>query len=117
MIFASTGTKKPDDPPWKYVEAFAGWDIETNPPETNAAVQASGRTITRQVDQLPPKEVLDEIHRKVDMQKLEETLMTGGYGQVRRPAEGAHEADRVEAGRDEVGGGSSSSPTSIERNT
>ena len=32
MIFASTGTKKPDDPPWKYVEAFAGSDIETNPP-------------------------------------------------------------------------------------
>ena len=24
MIFASTGTKKPEDPPWKYVEAFAG---------------------------------------------------------------------------------------------
>ena len=27
MIFASTGTKKPEDPPWKYVEAFAGSDI------------------------------------------------------------------------------------------
>ena len=39
MIFASTGTKKPEDPPWKYVEAFAGSDIETNPPATNAAVQ------------------------------------------------------------------------------
>ena len=35
MIFASTGTKKPEDPPWKYVEAFAGSDIETNPPATN----------------------------------------------------------------------------------
>src|SRR5437016_4408807 len=35
MIFASTGTKKKDDPPWKYVEAFAGSDIETNPPATN----------------------------------------------------------------------------------
>src|SRR5262245_35203807 len=32
MIFASTGTKKPEDPPWKYVEAFAGSDVETNPP-------------------------------------------------------------------------------------
>src|SRR5262245_31824141 len=30
MVFASTGTKKPGDPPWKYVEAFAGSDIETN---------------------------------------------------------------------------------------
>ena len=38
MIFASTGTKKPDDPPWKYVDAFAGSDIETNPPATNDAV-------------------------------------------------------------------------------
>ena len=53
MIFASTGTKKPADPPWKYVEAFAGSDIETNPPPTNAAVQASGRTFARQTDQLP----------------------------------------------------------------
>ena len=44
MIFASTGTKKPTDKAWKYVEAFAGSDIETNPPATNAAVQASGRT-------------------------------------------------------------------------
>ena len=46
MIFASTGTKKPSDPPWKYVDAFAGSDIETNPPATNEAVQKSGRTFT-----------------------------------------------------------------------
>ena len=55
MIFASTGTKKPEDPPWKYVEAFAGSDIETNPPATNDAVAKSGRTFTRQVDKLPPQ--------------------------------------------------------------
>src|SRR3954454_18992691 len=78
MIFASTGTKKKEDPPWKYVEAFAGSDIETNPPATNKAVQDSGRTFTRQVDQLPPKAVLDEIAAKVSMQKLEETLMREG---------------------------------------
>src|SRR5438128_4275774 len=78
MIFASTGTKKPEDPPWKYVEAFAGSDIETNPPATNAAVQASGRTMTRHVDELPPKEVLDEIWQKVSIQHLEETLMREG---------------------------------------
>ena len=47
MIFASTGTKRPEDPPWKYVEAFAGSDIETNPPATNDKVQESGRTFTR----------------------------------------------------------------------
>ncbi len=78
MIFASTGTKKPEDPPWKYVEAFAGSDIETNPPATNDAVQKSGRHFTRNVDKLPPKAVLDEIAAKVDMQKLEETLMREG---------------------------------------
>jgi transaldolase len=85
MIFASTGTKKPGDPAWKYVEAFAGSDIETNPPKTNADVQASGRTFTRQVDQLPPKEVLDEIHKKVDIKKLEETLMREGLAKFADP--------------------------------
>src|SRR5919202_167596 len=68
MIFASTGTKKPEDPPWKYVEAFAGSDIETNPPATNAKVQSSGRTFTRKVEQMPPAEVLAEIDQKVSMQ-------------------------------------------------
>ena len=61
MIFASTGTKKPSDPAWKYVEAFAGSDIETNPPATNEAVEKSGRTFTRHVDELPPADVLAEI--------------------------------------------------------
>jgi transaldolase len=78
MIFASTGTKKPEDPPWKYVDAFAGSDIETNPPATNDAVQKSGRIFTRKVDQLPPPEVLKEIDAKVNMQHLEETLMHEG---------------------------------------
>jgi transaldolase len=85
MIFASTGTKKPDDPPWKYVEAFAGSDIETNPPATNAAVEASGRTFKRMVDQLPPPAVLKEIAEKVDMQKLEETLMREGIDKFADP--------------------------------
>ena len=85
MIFASTGTKKPEDPPWKYVEAFAGSDIETNPPATNDAVQASGRTFTRQVDRLPPPEVLAEIDRLVDIQKLEETLMEEGIKKFADP--------------------------------
>ncbi len=85
MIFASTGTKKPEDPAWKYVEAFAGSDIETNPPATNAAVEASGRTITRQVDQLPPSEVLAEIDQKVDMQKLEDVLMREGIAKFADP--------------------------------
>jgi transaldolase len=85
IIFASTGTKKPEDPPWKYVAAFAGSDIETNPPETNAAVQASGRTFTRQVDQLPPADVLAEIEQKVDLKKLEEVLMAEGVKKFADP--------------------------------
>lgn len=85
MIFASTGTKKPEDPPWKYVEAFAGSDIETNPPATNHKVQESGRTITRGVDKMPPKEVLDEIDAKVDMKHLEKTLMEEGLRKFADP--------------------------------
>jgi transaldolase len=85
MIFASTGVKKPEDPPWKYVEAFAGSDIETNPPATNLAVMKSGRTFSRQIDNLPPQPVLDEIDRLVDMEHLEATLMAEGIEKFARP--------------------------------
>jgi transaldolase len=85
MIFASTGTKKPSDPAWKYVEAFAGSDIETNPPATNKAVQESGHIFHKMVDQVPPSPVLDEIAKKVDMQKLEETLMKEGIAKFADP--------------------------------
>ncbi len=85
MIFASTGTKKPEDPPWKYVEAFAGSDIETNPPATNEAVAKSGRSFTRQVDKLPPKPVLDEIAAKVDVAKMETVLMDEGIKKFADP--------------------------------
>jgi len=85
IIFASTGVKKPTDPAWKYVEAFAGSDIETNPPATNEAVQASGRTITRQIDQLPTKEVLAEIDKLVNLDHMEETLMAEGIKKFADP--------------------------------
>jgi transaldolase len=85
IIFASTGTKNPGDPPWKYVAAFAGSDIETNPPKTNADVEASGRTFTRQVDHLPPQDVLDEIAQKVDAAKLEDVLMREGIAKFADP--------------------------------
>lgn len=78
IVFASTGTKNAQDDPAKYVLAFAGSDIETNPPATNEAVQSSGRTFSRAVDQMPSDEVLAEIDRLVDMEKLEETLMREG---------------------------------------
>jgi transaldolase len=85
IIFASTGTKKAGDPAWKYVEAFAGSDIQTNPPKTNADVQASDKQFTRMVDQFPPAEVVSEIEAKVDMQKLEETLMREGLEKFADP--------------------------------
>jgi transaldolase len=85
IVFASTGTKNPSDPPWKYVEAFAGSDIETNPPATNDAVQKSGRTFTRQVDRLPSQNVLDEIDQKVDMARLEAVLMEEGVAKFADP--------------------------------
>jgi transaldolase len=66
-------------------EALAGDDIETNPPQTNADVQKSGRTFTKQVDKLPPAEVLAEIDAKVDMKKLEETLMSEGLAKFADP--------------------------------
>jgi transaldolase len=85
IVFASTGTKKPDDPPWKYVAALAGSDIQTNPPATNEAVEASGMSFQRTVDQLPPAGVLAEIDAKVDQQRLEDVLMSEGVAKFADP--------------------------------
>ena len=85
IIFASTGVKNPTDPPWKYVAAFVGSDIETNPPATNDAVEASGRTFQRMIDQLPPEGVIAEIAAKVDPAKLENTLMDEGLRKFAEP--------------------------------
>lgn len=85
IIFASTGTKKPSDAPWKYVGAFAGSDIETNPPATNEAVAQSSQTFSRQVDQRPPQEVIDEVAQKVDLQKMEQVLMQEGVQKFADP--------------------------------
>ncbi|HEY3393019.1 MAG TPA: transaldolase family protein [Lacipirellulaceae bacterium] len=78
IVFASTGTKKPQDPPWKYVIALAGSDIQTNPPGTNAAIEASGLVFHRTIDEMPPADVLAEIYAKVDPLKLEAELMREG---------------------------------------
>jgi transaldolase len=85
IIFASTGTKKPEDPPAKYVAAFAGSDIETNPPQTNEAVEKSGLTFTRQVDKMPPQAVVDEIEKKVNLQHMEDVLMEEGIKKFADP--------------------------------
>jgi len=85
MIFASTGTKKPSDPADKYVAAFAGSDIETNPPATNDKVQAGGQTYSRRVDEMPTVDVLADIDRNVDPKHLEETLMSEGLQKFADP--------------------------------
>jgi len=85
IVFASTGTKKPSDPPWKYVEALVGSDIQTNPPATLEAVETSGRTFRRTVDDMPSPEVLAEIAAKVDAKHLEQTLMDEGLRKFADP--------------------------------
>lgn len=85
IVFASTGTKNPNDPPWKYVEAFAGSGIETNPPATNEQVQSSGRTFSRAVDQMPAEKVLGEVDKKVDMTALRDVLMFEGLKKFADP--------------------------------
>ena len=85
IVFASTGTKRPEDPAWKYVQAFAGSDIQTNPPATNEAVQRSGLAFDRQLDQLPPEKVLAEIDEKVDFEQLERFLMEEGIIKFSNP--------------------------------
>lgn len=78
MIFASTGTKNPDDDAWKYVAALAGSDIQTNPPATNDAVQASGLEFPATLDQATDAAVAAEIDEKVDFEALGDTLLTEG---------------------------------------
>jgi transaldolase len=85
IVFASTGTKKPEDAPWKYVIALAGSDIQTNPPATNESIRKSNLTFHRTVDEMPPAAVLSEIDAKVDWQHLEDTLMREGVGKFADP--------------------------------
>lgn len=85
MIFASTGTKKKEDPADKYVAALAGSDIQTNPPATNDAVAAGGARYVSRIAELPPEEILAEIDREVDLQKLEDFLMDEGIAKFADP--------------------------------
>lgn len=85
IVFASTGTKSANDPPWKYVIALAGSDIQTNPPATNAAIAESDVQFARTVDIMPPEAVVKEITTAVDMKKMEETLMSEGIQKFADP--------------------------------
>ncbi len=86
MIFASMGTKLPDDPKDKYVAALAGSDIQTNPPSTNTAVQAmEGKIFTSQIGVMPSEEIQNEIDTKVNFEQLETDLMTEGLKKFSDP--------------------------------
>jgi transaldolase len=85
IVFASTGTKRPEDPPWKYVIALAGSDIQTNPPATNDAVERSDLIFRRTVDQLPAASILAEIDAQVDVVKMEDRLMQEGVAKFAEP--------------------------------
>jgi transaldolase len=85
IVFASTGVKRSGDPPDKYVEAFAGGDIQTNPPSTNEAVERSPKTYTRHIDEMPSPEIVAEFGRKVDMAALERVLMEEGIRKFVEP--------------------------------
>lgn len=85
IIFASTGTKDPKDPKEKYVAALAGSDIQTNPPETNAAIAAGNFKFDRQVDKLPAATIVTELNTATNMQHLHDTLMTEGLAKFAAP--------------------------------
>lgn len=85
IIFASTGTKDPSDSAWKYVEALAGSDIQTNPPETNDAVAASGRTFSSHIREWPAAAVMEELDRVVDQADLFAVLMREGIEKFASP--------------------------------
>lgn len=85
IVFASTGAKNPGDPPTKYVEALAGSDIQTNPPDTNEAVASSDKTFRRTVDQMPAEAVQAEIDEKVDLQEMYRVLMEEGVQKFAKP--------------------------------
>jgi len=85
IVFASTGVKKPSDPPDKYVEAFAGGDVQTNPSATNEAVEHSPKTYARHIDETPSASVVGEIEKKVDMASLERVLMDEGIEKFVEP--------------------------------
>ena len=88
IIFASTGTKRAEDPAWKYVQALAGSDIQTNPPATNDAVAESGLEFESQIADMPAQVVLDEVDNKVDFTHMHDTLMSEGVAKFATPHKG-----------------------------
>ena len=85
IVFASTGVKEAGVDPCRYVAALAGADIQTNPPATNRAAEDSGREFTRQVDRLPPADVLAELDARIDVARMGTELLAEGIAKFVAP--------------------------------
>lgn len=85
IVFASTGVKNPADPADKYVQALAGSDILTVPPETLEAVQRLAKHYTREVDRMPPETVQHEIDQNVNQEEMEGALLGEGIVKFTAP--------------------------------
>lgn len=85
MIFASTGKKLDWQDEDYYIAELAGSDILTNPPSTNAAIADMAKTYTASSRSLPAQEIVDEFDQKVDIPKLESTLMAEGTEKFAEP--------------------------------
>jgi transaldolase len=87
------------------VENLAGSDIQTNPPATNDYIDKTDKQYRRTVDQLPPKEVLDEIERKVDDGKMEAALMSEGLKKFADPQKALQRSIGERRGKLQTAGG------------
>lgn len=85
MIWASTGKKLDWQDEDYYVGNLVGADIQTNPPETFDALAGLDKSYEANATDLPDASVVDEIAAKVDMVKLEETLMREGTAKFADP--------------------------------
>ena len=65
---------------------MAGSDIQTNPPETNAAIQQlDGKIFERSVDRMPSDEITADIDARVDFARMEKVLMEEGLRKFADP--------------------------------
>lgn len=85
IIFASTGAKLDWQAEDYYVSQLVGSDIQTNPPETNAAIDKNGKTYTRTIDKMPGQAIQDEIDKKVSVDDLHRVLMEEGLKKFADP--------------------------------
>lgn len=85
IIFASTGAKLEWQEEDYYARELVGDGIQTNPPDTNEFLLTSKSDYPKTVDRMPDQKVLDELEKKVDLQKLEDFLMEEGIGKFAKP--------------------------------